>query len=990
MFIKQEESMLDLKKIENEIKEYWEKNKIIEKLTYFKKGKRTFFLLDGPPYVNATPHVGHIKTIVFKDVWSKFYLMNRLNVIFQPGFDCHGLPIENIVERELQIKTKKEIENFGVERFIELCRQKASGNEKIWLEVYRKIGAWRGYFKPYLTLENYYIQSAWYVFKKIFEKGLVYHGERAYFWCPRCETALSGYEVTDSYADVLDPHIFVKFPLKGKEKEYVLVFTTTPWTLLSNVAIAVHPNEKYVKVEYNGEKLILAEKRIEYIFKELLKDENYRVIEVFEGKSLEGLEYLPLIDCPLQQKINFRKIILSIPILKSKSYKHGVLEKSVEMKGEFFDFVNVNEGSGVVHVAPGHGQEDYYIAQHYNLPAFSPVDNNGKFTEEAGKFNGMFVKDADKLIIEELKNKNLLLYFKYITHSYPLCWRCKSYLIFRLTKQWFISVDKIKEKMLSENEKVKWLPSFAKDRFRNWVKDAIDWCISRQRFWGIPIPVWICESCNQIIVIGSVDELLQKAIDVNVLDDLHKHVVDKIIIKCNACGGKAKRIPDIFDVWYDSGVAPFASIGYPFLTKKFRIVDLIDESQDQIRGWFYTLMFVSVAFIDKAPYKTVCMNGWVLDEKGEKMSKSLGNVIDASYAIEKIPVDVLRFYYCYGNAPWEQQNFSFKVIDELRRQFNIFLNCFEFFKMYKHENWKFSLENLEIEDLWILSKVNTLIKNSNRYIKNFEFNKFGKSFLDFVVNDLSRFYIKKIRDRVWIYAEEKSKNAAISTLYYVIISLVKLLAPIAPFISEKIYLEIGLDKKESIFEERYPKVDKKFINKKLEREMEEVKKIINNVLSLREKAKIKLRWPLKKIVVKTRGKKIKNLITNYGEIIKNMCNAKEIVFVKKFEDKNYVGEELEKLSIYIPITLDEEIKKEAFLRELIRNIQENRKKLKLKVDQKVDIYLDKKSAFIEIIESNIEKVCKEVNASTILIKENLTECFELDFENKKIYYKIIV
>ncbi|MEM5811733.1 MAG: isoleucine--tRNA ligase [Candidatus Aenigmatarchaeota archaeon] len=983
--------MLDLKKVEAEVKEYWEKNRIIEKLTKFKKGKKTFFLLDGPPYVNASPHVGNVKTTTLKDIWSKFYLMKGFNVIFQPGFDCHGLPIENIVEKELGLKSKKDIEELGIEKFIELCKQKARGNENIWLELYKQLGAWRGYFKPYLTLDNNYIQSCWFIFKKIFEKGLVYFGERAYFWCPRCETALSGYEVTDSYADVSDPYIFVKFPIKNKEKEFILVFTTTPWTLISNVAIAVHPNEKYVKVEYDDEKIILAEKRVEYVFKELLKTEQYKIVDIFEGKNLDGLEYLPVINCPAQQKINFRKIIMSIPVLKSKSYKHGILEKYAEMKSEFFDFVNVEEGSGCVHVAPGHGQEDYYIAQHYNLPAISPVKNDGKFDEDAGEFKDIFVKDADKLIIEKLKSNSLLLYSDYVVHSYPLCWRCKSPLIFRLTKQWFISVDEIKEKMLLESDKVRWLPRFAKESFKNWVRNAIDWCISRQRFWGIPIPIWICEKCGEKIVAGSIKELMEKSIEK--IDesnlDLHKHFVDKIILKCDKCGNNAKRIPDIFDVWYDSGAATFASLGYPFLTKKTKIADLIDESQDQIRGWFYTLMFVSIAFINKRPFKTVCMNGWVLDEFGEKMSKSKGNVIDGKDALEKVGADLLRLYYCYGNAPWEQQNFSFKTIEELKKQFNIFLNCIEFFKTYKTENWKFSLENLEIEDYWILSKINTLINNFNKYMKNFEFHKAGKEFLNFAVNDFSRFYIKKIRDRTWIYSEEKTKNAALSTMYYVIINLIKLLAPICPFITEKIYQEIALDKKESIFEESYPKADKKLINKNLEKNIEAVKEIINLILSLRERAKIKLRWPVKELIVLTKSKKIEQFFKKYENIIKNMGNIKEIVITRKFENENYIEEKQKKFVLFIPKIIEEECKKEAFIRELIRNIQERRKRVGLKVIDKVNICFENKSFWLDIIKANMEKIKKETNAGNILFEDNLTECYEMEIEGNKVFYKFV-
>ncbi|MEM0333214.1 MAG: isoleucine--tRNA ligase, partial [Candidatus Aenigmatarchaeota archaeon] len=723
--------MMDFKQLEDKIRKFWEEKKIIEKLTDWErnKNKPKFYLLDGPPYVNAEPHVGHVKTRVFKDVWNKYMLMNGHFVWFQPGFDCHGLPIENMVEKQLGLKSKKDIEKFGVDNFIEECRKKARGNEKVWMNLYLKIGDWRGYFKPYMTLENYYIESGWWTIKEMWKKGMLYQGEKPTYWCPHCETSLSGYEVTDSYADVKDPYIYVKFPIKGKEKEYLVIFTTTPWTLVSNVAIVVKGDEYYVKVDYNGEKLIIAEKRLNAL-EELLKVK-FEVKERLLGKELEGLEYEPVLKVKAQEKLNgnskARKVYLSIPVLKSKSYKHGILEKAEKMKEEFFDFVSMEEGSGLVHCAPGHGPEDYYLGQHYDLPAISPIDNEGKFTEDADQFSGIFVKDADKLIIEELEKNGYLLYKGFIVHSYPLCWRCKSPLIFRLTKQWFLSVDEIKEKMIEENEKVRWLPPFGKERFGNWLKDAVDWCISRQRYWGIPLPIWVCEKCGNISVIGSYKELKERSKEKLPEEiDLHKNEVDKIILICDKCNGEMKRVPDILDVWFDSGIAPWASLGYPYrnqeIFKRLWKVDLVDESQDQIRGWFYSLMFTSVAVFGEAPYRSVAMNGWVLDEKGEKMSKSLGNVIWAFDALEKLGADVLRLYFCWENSPWEQQNFSFSSAEIVKRNLLVLWNTLQFFETYA-KDFEFTLENLKVEDRWILSRLNSTIKQVRNHIENFEFEK---------------------------------------------------------------------------------------------------------------------------------------------------------------------------------------------------------------------------------------------------------------------------
>ena len=511
MTIKEVKGQYNPKELEERIRQKWESEKIPQKLTKLDPKKKKFYLLDGPPYVNANPHVGHVKTTTSKDIWSKFKQMQGFSSWWQPGFDTHGLAIENMLERNIGVKSKKDIQKMGVDKFIEEARKLVEGNEKKWLELYKKIGAWRGYVEPYITFKNYYIESGWWTVKTLWEKGMVVKGEKPIHWCPHCETAVSGYEVTDSYADVKDPSIFVKFPVVGKENEYFVIWTTTPWTLVSNVAIAVHPNEYYVKIKVNGEILIVAEKRLEPLFKDLLKTD-YDIQEKFLGKKLEGMKYKPVLDIPIQRKIekdnNAHKIILSQHVMKSKSYKHGKGTK----KGEFKEFVTMEEGSGLVHTAPGHGAEDHFMGIHYNLPIVSPIDDEGKYTEETGEFKGIFVKDADKMIAEKLENKGLLLNFSWAQHTYPLCWRCKTPLIFRTSKQWFFKVDLIKERMIRENKKVKWYPGFGKERFDKWLENATDWNISQQRYWGIPLPIWICEKCKSETVIGSEKELREKSI----------------------------------------------------------------------------------------------------------------------------------------------------------------------------------------------------------------------------------------------------------------------------------------------------------------------------------------------------------------------------------------------------------------------------------------------------------------------------------------------
>ena len=965
------------KKLEEDIRNFWEKNKIPKKVEK-KKGEK-FYLLDGPPYANQVAHVGHVRTRVMKDVWVKFKSMQGFNAWLQPGFDCHGLPIEVIVEKELGIKSKKDIELIGVKKFIEACRRKAEGTEQEWLKLYRLLGDWRGWFKPYLTLENYYIESAWWTVKNLFDKGMVVEGEKPTYWCPRCQTALSGYEVTDSYAEVKDPYIYVKFPVKGKNNEFIIIATTTPWTLVSNVAIAVHPEAYYVRAKVGKEFYILSEKTAEKVLKELCKLD-YEIEDKFLGKELNGIKYLPVLDVPVQEKLKknetAHRIILSIPVLKSKSYKHGAIERAEEMKEEFFDFVVAEEGSGCVHCAPGHGPEDYYVGQHYNLPSASPIDDEGKFTNEAGEFRGMFVKDADKKIIERLKEKNLLLYFDWITHSYPLCWRCKSVLIYRLTKQWFFSVDMIKDKMLKENEKVRWLPEFGKDSFHKWLTEAVDWCISRQRYWGIPLPIWICEKCGKREVIGSSEELRKKArekLPKNL--DLHKHVVDKITLTCENCGAIMRRVPDIMDVWFDSGIAPWASLGYPHKNKEvFEQIwpcDLVCESQDQIRGWFYSLMFCGVATFGISPYKAVAMMGWVLDEKGEKMSKSLGNVVWAADALEKLGADILRLYFCWEIPAWETQKFSFRTAEELRKVLNIFWNSYAFFTTYCTENFKPNFSNLLIEDKWLLSKVNSLIEDVTKSYENFEFHKVARMLVDFITNDLSRFYIKLIRDRVWITREDESKTAALSTLYEALVKISKLIAPITPYISEEIYqnLVLGLNQKEakSIHLTNWPKANKKFIDKNLEEEFKIIREIIDASNSARQLAKIRLRWPVKKVVIVSKDEKVRNLVEKFAGILSKACNTKLVLASEEEPKGDFSKAEFDFGLVFVDKERDEKILEDAIVREVIREIQEMRKKFGFKVREKILLTLSSDETVKKIFEKYKDEIKDEVGASEVFI-----------------------
>ncbi len=958
------------KEIEKEILGFWEKKKIPDRIVKFDPKKPKFYLLDGPPYVNYVPHVGHIKTTAFKDIWGKFKFMQGFSVWFQPGFDCSGLPIENAVEKKLGIKTKKDImEKVGIDRFIQECKGLAEKNKPIWMDIYRKLAAWKGWLEPYLTYKNYYLESGWWTVKKLFDKGLFVEGHKPGFWCSHCETVLAGYEVTDSYKNVEDPSIFIKFPVKGKKDEFFLVWTTTPWTLPSNVCIAAHPEEKYVKVEIpTGEKLILAEKRVD-VLSEL--EISYKVVEKFTGKDLNGMKYTRVVDTPLQKEMDekFHYVIMSIKLLK----KRAASKVGGAKKDEFEDFVTTESGTGLVHTAPGLG--DYKVGEHYNLAFLSPVDDEGKFTEDAGKYKGIYVKEADRTIIEDLQKSGKLLHVGKIVHSYPLCWRCKTPLIYRMSKQWFLKVDTVRDGMIKENEGVRWLPGFASERFVNVLADAPDWAITRQRFWGIPLPIWVCGKCGTKKVIGSKEELRKEAAGSVPKDlDLHKNTVDKIKIKCQ-CGSSMERVPDIMDVWFDSGIAPWASLGYPFknedVFKRLWPVDLIDESQDQVRGWFYSLMFCGFAAFDKKPYNTVCLNGWTLDEKGDKMSKSVGNVTWAEDGYNRLGADLMRLYYCYGVAPWDTQKFSMKGAEELGRALNVLWNTYQFIRTYsKKTKGGKSL----LEDAWIISKTNSLIGEVTDDLENFRFHYAGRKLVDFILNEFSRWYIKIIRPRVSPQYTGKDKQAAQHTLVYVLEKVVKLLAPITPFISEKIYQDFYGDM-ESVHLCPWPKADRKLVDSKLEENMKVVKVLIEVMGSARQEKDAKLRWPLTDIRIAPKDKKAESAVNSLKDIVLMMGNVKEVKIVKKL-DKGKAFE-------FGKLEIGNVLKDEALIRELVRNVQVLRKKAGLDVHDRIVLHIKTDKETQKLLKQKENDILKGVGGTKVLPQIKAKKG-EMVFEGKKI------
>ncbi len=867
---------------EEKILKFWKEKKIFKKsLEKTKKGK-CFVFYEGPPFANGLPGIHHLLARAFKDIILRYKTMQGFYVERKAGWDTHGLPTEMEAEKKLKIRSKKEIEKLGIEKFIDECKKNVFTYKKEWEEFTERIGFWLDFEAAYITCDNNYIESLWWILKQIWDKGLLYQDYKVVPYCPRCGTSLSSHEVAQGYKTIKEDSIYVKLKVKNQKDTYFLVWTTTPWTLPGNVAVAVNPSSAYAKVKNGSDYLILAKERLTVL------GEEFKIVEEFKGKDLEGLEYQPL--------YNFEK--------PDKKAYYVVTA----------DFVSFEEGTGIVHIAPAFGEDDMKAGKENNLPILMTVNEEGRFKKEIKDWAGMLVTDekTNILIKKNLESRNLLYDEQIYEHDYPFCWRCKEKLIYYAKNSWFIKMTDVKKELMKNSEKINWVPKhIKKGRFGEWLKGVKDWNLSRERYWGTPLPIWECDKCEKKVCIESTKELAEKS--KMKIEDLHRPFIDKITFKCE-CKGTMKRMPEVIDCWFDSGSMPFAQWHYPFENKD-KIdkggsfpADFIAEGIDQTRGWFYTLLAISTLLGKGISYKNVICLGLVLDEKGQKMSKSRGNIIEPQEIIDKFGADCARFYFYTINPAGEVKRFDFKDTQSLYRKFfDTLWQSYIFFSIYADKNFKpkknFRPKNLL--DRWIISRLENLNSQVSKNLDSYDIVSAARALLDFV-DDLSNWHIRRSRRRFQKPETKEIKEEASQTLYYALLKLTKLIAPFTPFIAEELYQKLNGAEK-SVHLDDYPMPDEKLINAELEEKMEKIREIITEALAQRAEAGIKVRQPLRELRImnyELRGKK------DFLGLIKEEVNVKEITFGKE---------------IKLDTNITEELRKEGSDREQIRNVSLLRK-----------------------------------------------------------------
>ena len=854
---------------EKQVLDFWKENKIFEKSIALRKDEPTYTFYDGPPTANGKPHIGHVLTRENKDLIPRYQTMKENNVLRKAGWDTHGLPVELEVEKLLGLDGKEQIEEYGLEPFIKKCKESVWKYKGMWEDFSNTVGFWADMDDPYVTYHNEYIESVWWALRQIWDKELLYKGHKIVPYCARCGTPLSSHEVAQGYKDVKETSIIVKFKIKNTENEYFLAWTTTPWTLPSNVALCVNPKETYVKVKAGEDTFIMAEALLSRVI-----EQEYEVLETYKGKDLEYKEYEPL--------FNFAKI-------DKKAFYVTCA-----------DYVTLTDGTGIVHIAPAFGEDDSQVGRKYDLPFVQLVDGKGEFIEDATPYTGKFVKEVDPQIINDLAEKGLLFKKLKYEHSYPFCWRCDTPLLYYAKDTWFIKMTAVRDQLIANNNTINWLPeSIGKRRFGDWINNVLDWGLSRDRYWGTPLNIWECE-CGHRHCIGSIEEL--KSMSDNCPDDieLHRPYIDNVTINCPKCNAKMKRVEAVIDCWFDSGAMPFAQWHYPFENKeifeKHYPANFISEAVDQTRGWFYSLLAISTLLFDKPSFENVIVLGLVQDENGQKMSKSKGNAVDPFDALATYGADAIRWYFYSNSAPWLPNRFYGEAVVEGQRKFmGTLWNTYAFYVLYANidkfnpMDYELEYDKLSLMDKWLLSKLNSVVKSVDNNLSNYKITECARALQEFV-DDLSNWYVRRSRERFWQKDMPQDKINAYMTLYTTLTTVAKTVAPFIPFMADEIYrnLVVSINKNAPISVHLcdFPEVDEGAIDTKLEDDMELVLQVVVQGRACRNSANIKNRQPIGTMFVKASH----GLDEKYKEIIEEELNVKKVIFtddVSEFTTYNF-------------------------------------------------------------------------------------------------------